>query len=95
MARFIDADRFAMRIKLSPAFKNAGHEGDLLQRVVLDLLGNAPTADVVEVVRCKDCKHRIEFYRGAYVCLLQATPKYVQLCHFCSYGGRRENSERM
>ena len=49
MARYIDADRFAERIKLSPAFKNMAFEGDLLQRVVLDLLDNAPTAEVEEV----------------------------------------------
>lgn len=52
MARYIDADKFAERIKLSPAFKNMAFEGDLLQRVVLDLIGNALTTDVVEVVRC-------------------------------------------
>lgn len=90
MPRYIDADRFAKRIKLSPAFKNMGHEGDLLQRVVLDLLDNAPAVDAVEVVRCKDCKHRIELYRGAYVCSLQPTTKYVQSCHFCGYGERRD-----
>lgn len=49
MARYIDTERFAERIKLSPAFKNMAFEGDLLQRVVLDILGNAPTADVAEV----------------------------------------------
>ena len=54
MARYIDADKFAERIKLSPAFKNMAFEGDLLQRVVLDLIGNALTADVVEVDTLKD-----------------------------------------
>ncbi len=49
MARYIDAEKFAKRIELSPAFENAAFAGDLLQRVVLDLLDNAPTADVVEV----------------------------------------------
>ncbi len=49
MARYIDADKFSERIRLSPAFKNLGWEGDLLQGVILDLLDNAPTADVVEV----------------------------------------------
>ena len=49
MARYIDADKFAERIRLSPAFKKMAFEGDLLQRVVLDILGNAPTADVQAV----------------------------------------------
>ena len=46
MARYIDADKFTERIKVSPAFRNI-NDGLLLQRVVIDLLNNAPTADVV------------------------------------------------
>ena len=49
MANYIDIDKFAQRIMVSPAFKNMGFEGELCQRVVLDILGNFPTADVVEV----------------------------------------------
>jgi hypothetical protein len=52
---------------------------------------NEPTADVVEVVRCKECKHRIE---GAKMC---AHPKAIgwdaiepEDDDFCSYGERRE-----
>ena len=50
MARYIDADKFAERIKASPAFRNI-NDGYWLQRVVLDLLNNMPTADVVPIVR--------------------------------------------
>ena len=46
---YIDREKFVERIKHSPAFKNLGFEGEFLQGVVLDLLNNAPTADVVEV----------------------------------------------
>ena len=46
MARYIDADKFTERIKASPAFRNI-YDGLLLQRVVIDLLNNIPTADVV------------------------------------------------
>ena len=46
MARYIDADKFTERIKVSPAFRNID-DGRLLQRVVIDLLNNMPTADVV------------------------------------------------
>lgn len=46
MARYIDADKFAARIKASPAFRNI-NDGLLLQRAVIDLLNNMPTADVV------------------------------------------------
>ncbi len=47
--KYIDAEMFANRIEASPAFGNMAFEGELLQRVVLDLLGNAPAADVMEV----------------------------------------------
>ena len=46
MARYIDADKFAERIKVSPAFPNMGFNGHFLRNIVLDLLDNAPTADV-------------------------------------------------
>ena len=47
-----------------------------------------PTADVVEVVRCKDCKHQNPF---GFKCLRD------NLWHssddFCSYGERKEKSK--
>ena len=46
MARYIDADKFIERIKVSPAFRNMGWEGEFLRNVVIDLLNNVPTADV-------------------------------------------------
>ncbi len=75
MARYIDADKFAQRIKLSPAFKNMAFEGDLLQRVVLDLLDNASAADVVEakhgewivddnITECSNCHKEYVAARG-------------------------------
>lgn len=56
--KYIDAEMFAKRIEASPAFGNMAFEGELLQRVVLDLLDNAPTADVEEV------KHRTWNFMG-------------------------------
>lgn len=46
MPRYIDADKFTERIKVSPAFRNI-NDGLLLQRVVIDLLNNIPTAEDV------------------------------------------------
>jgi hypothetical protein len=89
MARYIDADKFAERIELSPAFKNMAFEGDLLQRVVLDLLDNAPTADVVEVVRCKDCEHWI-YWADEKRCSCDLHHIYTNRNDFCSYGERRD-----
>ena len=54
MARYVDADKFAERIKVSPAFRNI-YDGLLLQRVVIDLLNNIPTADVAPKSECERC----------------------------------------
>ena len=55
MARLIDADR-AMKIVCNQgiAHPNAYH----LTNYATLILREAPTVDAVEVVRCKDCKHR-------------------------------------
>ena len=53
-------------------------------------LFNIPVADVVEVVRCKDCKHygRIKGLLGLR-CDLQGEQIWCK-DDFCSYGERRE-----
>ena len=53
----------------------------------------APSSDVVEVVRCKDCKHYDTYFRK---CYLFCTHEYhteldVEDDHFCSHGERRED----
>lgn len=59
---------------------------------------NAVPADVVEVVRCKDCKwfvYDMDLNHETYpneieadgIC--QITEKYCDMPHFCSYGERR------
>jgi hypothetical protein len=60
-------------------------------------MSKIPTADVVEVVRCKDCKYAtaIEYY--GFTCQNGKTPWfndefeiYMNLNDFCSYGARKE-----
>jgi hypothetical protein len=46
MARYIDADKFIERLKVSPAFLNMGMDGYFLLDVVENLLKKFPTADV-------------------------------------------------
>lgn len=50
---------------------------------------NAPAADVVPVVRCKDCKYRTEERRGLVRC---RAFNYMPMCvdNFCSYGERKD-----
>ena len=92
MPRYIDAD------KLQEEFKEL-HGG---KRSLL--IDTEPTADVVEVVRCKDCKHRNkEWYQdkrhkdGGYwlVCcendaIAERIYGLAQDDDFCSYGERKD-----
>ena len=53
---------------------------------------NAPTVDVVEVVRCKDCKHLKNDTKyckthNKYYCELEDTIKGKN--HYCAYGERK------
>lgn len=52
----------------------------------------SPAADVVEVVRCRDCKHsyRIDGAKEEYDCAkISAFAKFFPGDHFCGYGGRK------
>ena len=46
-----------------------------------------PTADVVEVVRCKDCRYKDECNRYVLICGDEGE------LAFCSYGERRDENE--
>lgn len=53
-----------------------------------------PAADVVEVVRCRDCKHsyRIDGAKEEYDCAkISAFAKFFPGDHFCGYGERKTN----
>lgn len=55
------------------------------------LLANIPAVDVVEVVRCKNCR----FFSGRQECYCHAadengTPIFVREDDFCSYGARMD-----
>lgn len=66
MARYIDADELVKSFELS--IKSWGRDcnsnAPIMMRAYQDALyrvKTAPTADVVEAVRCKDCKRRETF----------------------------------
>lgn len=61
------------------------------QADILTLIEDQPTADVEEVVRCKDCKHGFNTERTTNI--LYCTRYILAICKpndFCSYGERRE-----
>ena len=49
-----------------------------------------PTADVVEVVRCKDCRHANDC---GTICHY-GVGKAVEPEHFCGYGARRKDDDK-
>ena len=52
---------------------------------IYEVLSECPAADVVEVVRCKDCKHY-----GTSGCAMDAYAFDVVEEGYCSYGERKE-----
>lgn len=77
MARYVNAD-------LAPIYLN---ESACKQIKMM------PTEDVVEVVRCKDCKHghwNQETCHGKPIYYCDRTGLQVSKYSFCSYGERRD-----
>lgn len=69
-------------------------------QAVLHMVENLPTADVVSVVRCKDCKRCEHFYpecdingnhREAYYC--KSIKGDVKPDDYCCWGERRSNDD--
>ena len=93
MSRYIDADKLVelcdemsrneWNKKVSPISWADAYES------FVDDIDEIPTADVVEVVRCKDC-----VYSSCYgqICHY-SVGRDVQPEHYCSYGERREENE--
>ena len=93
MSRYIDADALIEFIDL-------GHYRNPLElcyseQYVVDMIESRPTADVVEVVRCKDCRYWQDNQEGHYPNELcpwdkNETPDEDD---YCSFGERREDEQ--
>lgn len=89
MSRYIDAD--ALREKVlyhADTMNHAGnHEQAKAFNYCLCMIDDMPTADVVEVVRCKDCKYfapTVDWYECEFHEQLTMPDNY------CSFGERRK-----
>lgn len=72
-------------------------QGDSVAYDIKTDIKTIPTADVVEVVRCKDCKqlkNNTEYCKthNKYYCELDNAIK--ERNHYCSYGERKQPTER-
>ena len=94
MSRYIDADKI-------PFFIGVDAETDEeIMLVTMTQIEELPTADMVEVVRCKDCKYcfhyirpNYERYECEYYGSSDEVVDYVEAMHYCSYGERRGDNE--
>lgn len=88
MARYIDADELLKEFEVDTS-KKVMDISDLLFGVVRGMIERQPTADVVEVVRCKDCKH----WRTEHGGFCEASNALSEINNenndFCSYGERK------
>ena len=81
MARYIDANKVMEEIN-----RTGGHNLCGWQTIgVKALIDRQQTADVVEVVRCKDCKHFV-----SEICRHDFAMNFCRGDDFCSYGERKE-----
>ena len=86
--RLIDADKL-----LTNAITISNSEGQAIWSAVstIDILA-APIVDVVEIVRCQECKyHEDTSVTGfKHCCLIDKTVRYND---FCSYGKRKDGAD--
>lgn len=88
MARYIDADAALNKLPDDLPYKAS------VKRVLM----SAPAAEVVEAVRCKDCKHcfinKFGEESSVGICNKRGViGTIVQLDDFCSYGERRTDND--
>ena len=86
------AKEYIERDALIEDFKSCGADKELIDAIIFRINMN-PTAYVVEVVRCKDCKYLEEAYVNAKGFLLcPASGMDITDMDFCSYGERRDDN---
>ena len=91
MAEYIK--REALLEDLQAAVENGGM-GGMVASALKRYVKRAPAADVVEVVRCEDCKHAWIHPCGYVYCHRDGRNTYemtFNLDSFCSYGERKDN----
>ena len=93
MAEYIERDK-AIAICQSyyeHSLKMHNFSGDSIAYDIRTNIQGLPIADVVPVVRCKDCKHRGEQYlHGTANCNYHNT--LIDCDDFCSYGERKNDN---
>ena len=94
--RLIDAIALISKARRMETTDNNGIPVDTYAVSVL-AIEDAPTVDAVEVVRCKDCKHRKKWTTtGQFCCFHETSGMAVGVDlrddDFCSYGERKDDA---
>lgn len=84
----IKGGRMSRYIKATDAAEICSDKLNIPLSELVDTFADIPTADVVEVVRCKDCKHLM--FSDCYGECAQAHMGIVRPDDFCSYGERKD-----
>lgn len=98
MAEYIERDKLYKHFEKSVTIHEATINGSTypvyLTDHVLHEIRNAPAADVVEVVRCKDCKYWGGVVFGYRCRKLSGMNTQIQTSEndFCSYGERKSDN---
>ncbi len=101
MARYIDADE--LDLEYYDLFTHGTMAVKGVLQIFKDLLDKQPTADVVKVVRCKDCKHKVLTKGNMVMCSknaqkMECVADWYGLTatndnNYCSYGEKRSEEE--
>lgn len=87
MSRYIDANKLEDEL-YEHEFSNWCDKDE-----VSELIDNMPTADVVEAVRCKDCKYHEELLNGKdgnVICWVHDIDAIVDRNGYCDHGEPKE-----
>lgn len=101
MAEYIEREELINQIRLMVNRSSVGETSlnDISAKTICGLILEAPTANVVEVVRCKDCKKWDETRRFGISCACSHWSPSIKDCRFtlpdgfCSEGIRKEGAE--
>ena len=96
MGEYIEREALIAKMRRMPIPKQAGSGYTWLDNCSAGInaaireVKSFPAADVVSVVRCKDCIYCVRGnYAGAFICRATTNPNFVSPDHFCSYGTRK------
>lgn len=96
MAEYIDRETAIKAVEKADYTAIADDADSCKSDYLREIIESVPTADVVTVVRCKDCKYAYinSFSTATKVVLCSVNVKMMQEDDFCSCGERNDGGEK-